>query len=110
MAGVYVIETAPEQGIAEYGYRNIKQFDLRAFYGEDIVASLWKDNEENWHWTKRLHDIGNVEDVDTTYLEDKSILGIVKEFAVIVQDWLDDEIGYLTSIKNGIDDLEVGCE
>lgn len=109
MAHVNIIETDPEQGIVEYGYRNIRQFDMRAYSGNHLVASLWQDREENWHWTKRLYDIGFVEDVDTTYLEDKFVLGIIKEFAVIVQDWLDDEISYLTSIKDDIDDMEVGC-
>lgn len=107
MADIYIFKTNPEQGIAEYGYRNIRQFDMRAYDGTHLVASLWQDENEDWHWTKRLYDIGNVEDVDTTYLDDKSVAGVIKEFAVIVKDWLEDEISYLTDIKIGIDDVEV---
>lgn len=107
MADIYIFKTDPEQGIAEYGYRNIRQYNMTVFYGEHLVASLWQGENEDWHWTKRLYDIGNVEDVDTTYLDDKSVAGVIKEFAVIVQDWLEDEISYLTDIKIGIDDVEV---
>lgn len=107
MATIEIIEVDTEQGIAEYGYRNIRQFDMRAYYGEHLIASLWQDDEGNWHWTKRLYDLGTVEDVDITYLEDKSLAGVIEEFAVIVQDWLEDEISYLTSIKNGIDRVKV---
>lgn len=107
MADINIIETDPEQGIVEYGCRNIRQFDMRAYSGNHLVASLWQDREENWHWTKRLYDIGVVEDVDTTYLDDKTVAGVIEEFAVIVQDWLEDEISYLLSIRNGIDMVKV---
>lgn len=106
MADISIIETDPEQGIAEYGYRNMKQFDLRAFYGEHLIASLWQDDEENWHWTKRLYDLGSVEDVDVKYLDDKSIKGIIEDFAVRVTDWLNDEASYLIDIANSINELD----
>ena len=32
MANLEVNEVDPEQGITEYGYKNVKQFDLTAFY------------------------------------------------------------------------------
>lgn len=104
---MYIIKADPEQGIAEYGTRNVKQFDMRAFYGNHLIASLWQDDEGNWHWTKRLYDLRTVEDVDITYLEDKSILGIINLFAEEVHDWLDDEISYLTALKIRIGDVEI---
>lgn len=110
MTDIRIIETDPEQGIVGYGYRNIRQYDMKAFHESHLVASLWQDREGNWHWTKRLYDIGTIEDVDTEYLEDKSVLGIINQFAVEVYDWLNDEISYLTSIKISIDDMEVECE
>ena len=45
MATIEIIEVDTEQGIAEYGYRNIRQFDMRAYYGEHLIASLWQDDE-----------------------------------------------------------------
>lgn len=110
MADIRIIETDPEQGIAEYGHRNIRQYDMRAYYGSILIASLWQDNDEEWHWNKRLYDIGIVENLDITCLDDKSIVGIINEFAVIVQDWLDDEVSYLTDIKNGIDKIVDGMQ
>lgn len=109
MATIEIIEVDEEQGIAEYGTRNIRQFDMRAYYGEHLIASLWQDGEENWHWTKRLYDIGTVTYLNTTYLEDKSVLGIINHFAMEVHDWLEDEISYLTALKIRIGDAEVGC-
>lgn len=106
MADISIIETDPEQGIAEYGYRNKKQFDLRAFYGEHLIASLWQDDEENWHWTKRLYDSGSVEDIDIKYLDDKSIKGIIEDFCVRVTDWLNDEVSYLMDIESSINELD----
>lgn len=110
MATIEIIEVDAEQGIAEYGTRNIRQFDMRAYYGEHLIASLWQDGEENWYWTKRLYDIGTVTYLNTTYLEDKSVLGIINHFAMEVHDWLEDEISYLTALKIRIGDAEVGCE
>ena len=106
MADISIIETDPEQGIAEYGYCNKKQFDLRAFYGDHLIASLWQDNEENWHWTKRLYDSGSVEDIDIKYLDDKSINGIIEDFFVRVTDWLNDEVSYLIDLANSINEVD----
>ena len=46
MANLKVNEVYPEQGIAEYGYKNVKQFDLTAFYNQHLIASLWQDEEK----------------------------------------------------------------
>ena len=99
VANLEVNAVEPEQGIVEYGYKNVKQFDLTAFYNEHLIASLWQDEEENWHWTKRLYDIGTVEDVDIEYLDDKSLKGIISDFLVRVRDWIDDEESYLHGLK-----------
>lgn len=110
MANLCIKEVSPEQGIVEYGYHNIKQFDLTAYYGEHIVASLWQDSEANWHWTKRLYDLGNVEDLDIAYLDDKSLKGIIEDFVVRVSDWLEDEAKYLLDIRNGLEDENLMIE
>lgn len=107
MANLEVNAVEPEQGIVEYGYKNIKQFDLTAFYNEHLIASLWQDEEENWHWTKRLYDIGTVENVDIEYLDDKSLKGIISDFLVRVRDWLDDEESYLNGLKVNIDEEDL---
>lgn len=78
MANLEVNEVNPEQGITEYGYKNVRQFDLTAFYNEHLIASLWQDEDGNWYWTKRLYNIGTVEDVETKWLDDKSLKGILK--------------------------------
>lgn len=106
MADITICSTDPEQGITEIGYKNIRQYDLRAFYGKHLIASLWQDKEENWHWTKRLYDLGSVEDLETEYIDDKSIEGILNEFAVCVADWLNDESSYLHNIASSIDDMK----
>ena len=85
-------------------HKNIRQFDLRAYYDEILVASLWQDEEKNWHWTKRLYDIGTVEDMETEYLDNKSLKGIIAEFLICVRDWLEDEEDYLKSIRNELDE------
>ena len=104
MANLEVNEVDPVQGIAEYCYKNVRQFDLTAFYNQHLIASLWQDEEENWHWTKRLYDMGSVEDIDTEYLDDKSLKGIISDFLVRVRDRLDDEESYLNGLKNDIDE------
>ena len=48
--------------------------------------------------------MGSVEDIDTEYLDDKSLKGIISDFLVRVRDWLDDEESYLNGLKNDIDE------
>lgn len=103
MSNLEVNEVNPEQSITEYGYKNIRQFDLTAFYNEHLIASLWQDEDENWHWTKRLYNIKTIEDINTQWLDDKSLKGIIADFLVRVRDWLDDEESYLNSLKIDID-------
>ena len=107
MANLEINEVNPEQSITECGYKNVRQFDLTAFYNEHLIASLWQDEDENWHWTKRLYNIGTVEDVDTRWLDDKSLKGIVADFLVRVRDWIDDEENYLNSLKIDIDEEDL---
>ena len=107
MANLEVNEVDPEQGIAEYGYKNVKQFDLTAFYNQHLIASLWQDKEENWHWTKRLYNMGTIEDINIEYLDNKSLKGIISDFLVRVRDWIDDEESYLNSLKLDIDEEDL---
>ena len=107
VANLEVNEVNPEQSITEYGYKNIRQFDLTAFYNEHLIASLWQDEDENWHWTKRLYNIKNVEDVEIQWLDDKSLKGIISDFIVRVRDWIDDEESYLNSLKIDIDEEDL---
>ena len=51
--------------------------------------------------------MGTVEDVDTEYLDDKSLKGIISDFLVRVRDWLDDEESYLNSLKVDIDEEDL---
>ena len=46
-----------EQGIVIYPNRNIKQYDLLGYYNDELIASLWQDENQEWHWTKRLYNI-----------------------------------------------------
>lgn len=107
MVNLEINETNPEQSITEYGYKNVRQFDLTAFYNEHLIASLWQDEDKNWHWTKRLYNMGTVEDIDTQWLDDKSLKGIIADFLVRVRDWLDDEESYLNSLKIDIDEEDL---
>ena len=107
MANLEVNEVNSEQEITEYGYKNVRQFDLTAFYNEHLIASLWQDEDGDWHWTKRLYNIGTVEDIETEYLDDKSLKGIIADFLVRVRDWLDDEESYLNSLKIDIDEEDL---
>lgn len=104
MSYVEINEVSPEQSITEYGCRNIRQFDLSAYYNEHLIASLWQDKEGNWHWTKRLYGIDTVENIETDILDDTSLNGIISDFVEQVRDWLDDEEGYLHNLKNDLDE------
>ncbi len=106
MVDVNIIETDSEQMIAKDGYRNMRQFDIQAYCNDHVVASLWQDEKEDWHWTKRLYDSENTEDMDIAELNNKTINGVIGEFVERVIAWLDDEAAYLLDIKNSLDKME----
>ncbi len=102
---VIIIETDPEQMIAKNGCRNIKQFDIQTGC-DNLIASLWQDGEENWYWTKRLYDSGDIQNIDISKLNDKTINGTIRSFVEQVIIWLDNEASYLLSLKNSLDSME----
>lgn len=83
-----------EQGLVEIGsgLRNIEQYDLLGYYDNELIASLWKDNEDNWHWTKRLYGLNRIIDM---YCYQKDISKVIGEFMNQVTEWLNDEMAYL---------------
>ena len=106
MAVLTIKEVKPEQSITKKNERNRRQFNLIA-YGGIVVASLWQGFEEQWYWTKRLYSKKIPEHIDTTYLDDTSINGIIDEFIVRVRDWLDSEESFINGLKNEIDEENV---
>lgn len=99
----------PEQGIVEYGYsqRNVKQYDLLGFYDNELIASLWKDQDNKWHWTKRLYNLGVVKDLGEYHCEFKEI---ASDFIDVVKDWLNDEIAYLSDMYDDLAEKDISVE
>lgn len=101
MAVLTIKEVNPEQSITKENERNRRQFNLVA-YDNIMVASLWQGLEDQWYWTKRLYNKEIPERIDTTYLDDTSINGIIDDFVVRVRDWLSDEESFINGLKNEI--------
>lgn len=99
----------PEQGIVEFSYsqRNVKQYDLLGFYDNVLIASLWKDNENEWHWTKRLY---NLESVVDMYEYRTDITEIISDFISQVTEWIDDEIAYLRDMYDDLAEEDIPIE
>ena len=89
-----------EKGIAKYPDVNVKQYDLLGYYDDVLIASLWQDAENGWHWTKRLYGIERVVDMG---IYDSDFKDVVCDFIDQVTEWLNDEIKY---IQQMCDDLE----
>lgn len=101
-------KVAEEQGITEYlGQRNIEQYDLLGFYDDELIASLWKCNENEWHWTKRIYNIGVVEDLGEYHCEFKEI---ASDFLEKVTEWLNDEIAYLRDMYDDLAEEDIPIE
>lgn len=103
-----VRKVAEEQGIVEFGYnqRNVEQYDLLGYYNDVLIASLWKDNENEWHWTTRLYGLESVVDM---YEYHTDIAEVISEFVSQVAEWLNDEIAYLRDMYDDLaeEDIEV---
>jgi len=98
-----------EQGIVEYMYsqHNTQQYDLLGYYNDELIASLWQDQNKEWHWTKRLYDIGRVEDLGEYHCEFEQI---ASDFLDKVKEWLNDEIAYLRDMYDDLEeDIEIEC-
>lgn len=98
----------PKQGLTEYlGQRNIKQYDLLGYYNDELIASLWKCNENEWHWTKRLYNLGINEDLGEYHCEFKEI---ASDFLEKVTEWLNDEIAYLRDMYDDLAEEDIPIE
>lgn len=83
----------------KYGQRNVCQYDLLGFHNDTLIASLWQDQNEEWHWTIRLY---NIESVADMHVYSTDITEVISYFISQVTEWLADEIVYL---RNIYDDL-----
>lgn len=97
-----------EQGIVKYGcQRNVCQYDLLGYYDNELIASLWKDNENEWHWTKRLY---NLESVVDMYEYRTDITEVISDFISQVTEWLNDEIAYLRDMYDDLAEEDIPIE
>lgn len=95
-----------EQGIVEYGYgqRNVCQYDLLGFYDDVLIASLWQDQDNEWHLTKRLYGMDTVEDLGEYHCEFQEV---VSDFIDVVTEWLNDEIAYLRDMYDDLAEEDI---
>ena len=84
----------------------LRKFEMVA-NGTIIIADLLRDLNGKWYWYSELYGIGATKEIDTTYLDDTSINGIINEFVVLVRDWLSDEESFINGLKNEIDEDNV---
>lgn len=97
-----------EQGLIEFlGQRNVEQYDLLGYYDDELIASLWKCSENEWHWTKRIYGIGVAEDLGEYHCEFKEI---ASDFLKKVTTWLNYEIVYLRDIYDGLAEKDISIE
>lgn len=97
-----------EQGLTEYlKQRNVEQYDLLGFYDDELIASLWKSNENEWHWTKRLYELGRNEYLGEYHCEFSQI---VNDFIEEVTEWLGDEIAYLRDMYDDLAEEDIPIE
>lgn len=97
-----------EQELTEYlCQRNIEQYDLLGYYDDELIASLWKCNENEWHWTKRLYNLKTNEYLGKYYCEFNEI---VSDFLKKVTEWLNDEIIYLRNMYDDLTDEDIPIE
>lgn len=98
-----------EQGIVEYimSQYNVCQYDLLGYYDNELIASLWKDQDNEWHWTKRLYNVGIVEDLGEYHCEFKEI---ASDFIEKVTEWLNDEIAYLRDMYDDLAEEDIPIE
>lgn len=96
-----------EQGLVEYSTdRNVKQYDLLGYYNDELIASLWQDQNNEWHWNKRLYNIGTVYDLGEYHCEFSEI---ASDFIDKVTEWLNDEMAYIRCMYDDLheEDLEI---
>lgn len=88
-----------------FGQRNVLQYDLLNDY-DMLIASLWKCDENEWHCTKRLYNLGETEDLGEYECKFEVV---VNDFLKKVSEWINDEIEFLRSIYNDFhsDDIPI---
>ena len=96
-----------EQSIVEYPNRNIKQYDLLGYYDNELIASLWQDENLEWHWTKRLYNMGLVYDLGVYHCEFSEI---ASDFIDKVKEWLNDEIAYIENMYDDLAEKDISVE
>ena len=100
-------QTDTEQSIVEYPNRNIEQYDLLGYYNDELIASLWKDQNNEWHWTKRLFNMNKVYDLGVYHCEFSEI---ASDFIDKVKEWLHDEIVYIQDMYDDLAEEDIPVE
>ena len=100
-------QTDAEQSIVEYPNRNIEQYDLLGYYNDELIASLWKNEKNEWHWTKRLFNMNKVYDLGVYHCEFSEI---ASDFIDKVKEWLHDEIVYIQDMYDDLAEEDIPVE